>query len=79
MKTIKVCTGVTCHKHFSQFVLERAEQEIKAKQMKDVEVETCPCQGNCEKAVTVVVEEGDKSKTHDRVTPVEMGKIASKL
>lgn len=73
---IKVCTGHACSQNFSQYTLERAEAEA-AKNPK-IKVETCGCQGNCERGPTVVIEQGGKKTVHNFMNGVELKKIISK-
>jgi NADH:ubiquinone oxidoreductase subunit E len=73
---IKICTGPACHKNFSQYTLERAEREA-AKNPK-LQIETCGCQGNCERGPTVVTEKNGKKNVHNRVNGIELKRIIDK-
>ncbi len=95
MIKIKVCHGRTCSGHFSNFVFDRAKADLgiedessSAKASEDrgwkspdgkFELKKCPCQGKCEKAITVVVEKDGKTEYHQHMNPIEMGKLIKKL
>ncbi len=93
MTKIKVCHGRTCSGHFSNFVFDRAKADLgiesdyaealpdRGVKSKDgeFELEKCPCQGKCEKAITVVVEKDGKTEYHQHMNPIEMGKLIKKL
>ncbi|MBT3349390.1 hypothetical protein HN954_00500 [bacterium] len=72
--TVKICAGRACSGRFSDFVAERAEQEITSKNL-DVKIERCACQGLCDRGPIVILD--GETKTY--VDPVEMGKLLKKF
>ena len=86
MKVIKVCQGPSCSKSFSEYTFDRAAQELHIKSKNggvspdgNFTLETCPCQGNCKKAVTVVTEIDGNKKLHAHVSSAEMGKLIKQM
>jgi NADH:ubiquinone oxidoreductase subunit E len=76
-KTIfKVCTGPSCTKNFSQYIWERAVST--AKKIIGSQIETCGCQGRCEKGPTVVVQKADQKKIYANMSPVKMAELMKK-
>ena len=44
---IQVCVWKTCKERFSEYILNRLENDKKFYNFKDIEIETCPCTWNC--------------------------------
>jgi len=71
---IKVCHGRHCES-VGKFILERAEEEISQNSYKNISAEKCPCQANCAKAATVVVEKNGKKNIYNYASPTDLPKI----
>lgn len=79
-KTIlKICNGKMCSSKFSSYILERAKNDIQNKDLKHIQVESCGCQGNCEKGPTVILEQGGKKERLSFMNPAEIGNVICKL
>lgn len=84
--TVRVCCGHSCSSHLSEYSFDRACAELDIDNPQGgvgkngIAVEKSPCQGNCEKAPTVVVTgKNGESKTYSYMTPVEIGKLIKNL
>ena len=75
---MKICSGHACSKNFSQYILERAESEAKKIPGK-ISVESCGCQGNCEKGPTIVLEKNGKKEIIPHATPIKAAEIIKKI
>lgn len=76
-KKIKVCTGNSCQKNFSLYILDRIRVEYN--KYKDIEMSSCSCQGNCKDSPTVVVEINKEKKIHSKMTPIKAAQLIKKL
>ncbi len=76
---VKVCQGTACSRNLSRYTLERAQREQEFLDLKNVEIQTCPCQGNCEDGPTVVAEQDKKKKVLSHTSPAEMGKLLHRV
>lgn len=81
-KIIKICTGGACSQNLSSYLFERAKNDIEFFKMHDkVEIQECPCQGNCEYGPTILVEEidGSNKQQFSKMNTMEMGKVMKKI
>jgi len=76
---VKVCTGPRCDKNFSKYTLERAERELAKNPKDNITLGACPCQGNCQRGVTVTTEKNGEKTLHSFVDPITMAKLIDKL
>jgi len=70
---IKVCHGRACSGQFSKYILERAQTEAAGRE--DILCEECPCQDNCKKGPTVMVND----QKHSHMDPVKIAKLIKSL
>lgn len=81
-KIIKICTGGACSQNLSAYLLERAKNDRTFYKLENlIEIQECPCQGNCSHGPTVIVEneDGSQKRQYSRVDPLEMGKIIQRI
>ncbi len=86
MIKIKVCHGHSCSQLFSKYTFDRAKEELEIKnnerglsKYEKIELEKCPCQGNCKNAITVVEEKDKKRKLHSQMNPIKITKMIKKM
>lgn len=77
MATLKVCQGRACSDHGSKYLIDRAQAELKA--YPHVEVETCGCLGECDKAPTIAVERPQKRNIYTHVSGPKLAQILKKI
>lgn len=46
---IQVCSGKSCSERFSEYIIDRLENDVKKFELEDMEVMKSPCMGNCQK------------------------------
>lgn len=74
-RIVKVCEGPACTKNMARYTVERASNDIRNKKIKDIDIQRCPCQGNCESGPTIVVMQGEKETRHSHMTPLEISRL----
>ncbi len=53
---VKVCTWNSCKSKFSEYILERLENDKKFHNLKNLDVETCACTWNCKRWPVIEVD-----------------------
>ena len=51
---VQVCTWKTCSDRFSQYIIDRLEKDKNFYELKDLEVDKCPCTWNCKIGPSVI-------------------------
>lgn len=77
--TLKVCKGQACRGRFSDLTKQRAIQEKEKHDLKNIAIESTPCQSQCEHGPIVVYEKGTCSEALHEITPIRMGQLIKKL
>ncbi len=76
---LKFCEGKSCKNNFSSLSQERAEKEKSQRQLENVTIENCPCQGQCENG-PIVAYCTEKSETLlSKMTPIRIGELFKKI
>lgn len=75
--TLKICTGHSCSKKFSQYIVERAQTS--AKSSNNITIETCGCRGLCKKGPNVIQTSPQTEKSHSDMSPIKIAHLIKKL
>ena len=85
MITLKVCHGHACACNFSKYTFERAKNDLDLESDEGgttpdgkITLTKCPCQGNCAKGPTVIVEQDGRKEVHSKTDPTAMATIIKK-
>lgn len=71
---VKVCTWVSCKSRFSEYIVERLENDVKFSDLKNLKVEKCPCLWNCSKWPSILID----WKLEDRMNPWKASDLVNK-
>ena len=68
---VEVCVGKACKSRFSSYIVDRIKNDKIRFDLKNIEVNTCPCTGNCKIGPSMIVD--GEVKTH--INPVKASNI----
>ena len=69
---VQVCTGKMCSERFSSYIIERLNKDKDFFKLKNLEVESCMCTGNCKNGPAVIAD----GELHLHMNPIKTSDIA---
>ncbi len=71
---IQVCSGKSCSERFSEYIIDRLENDVKKFELEDMEVMKSPCMGNCQKWPNIKIE----SERFEKMNPAKASELLFK-
>lgn len=68
---VKVCTGDSCKNRFSEYIVERLENDIEFNNFDNLEVEKCTCLWNCYKWPSILID----WKIEEKISPSKASEL----